>query len=364
MFKYLNNDRGAALMLTLFLVVFISIVGAALLNTTFYGQKNNIVAVAEQQEFYPLEGAIDMLLFEINAYKKQDPSSYLMAQDEAGNIKRVLDANGNPIPIINKGAYFYLADSTSPRVKTYKIDGKDIQVRIFNETVSGSAYKFTIQSNRMADKKLVRSIDVVANRGEEPAVLSFNPDIPQVTPFPGQPILGNYRDNDINPNQIHNVGKLTENFSNILRFYGINTAGNTATLTERTSFAGSDKHSFAKMTISNETTLTIPAGKLVFVDTINLTGGGRPNSTVLRVDGILIANTFDIAGNITYQINGAVLANNLIVSSNAITIGSNAGLNPGGSGGGYKAPSRDVTEEDYSRPSEIANITDMRTERQ
>lgn len=107
LFKYVNNERGAALLLTLFLVMFISIVGAALLNTTFYGQKNNLVAVAEQQEFYRLEGAIDMLLYEMNHYNKQSTSSFLMAQDEAGNTRKVLDENGQPIPILNKGAYFY-----------------------------------------------------------------------------------------------------------------------------------------------------------------------------------------------------------------------------------------------------------------
>lgn len=35
--KSLNKERGATLLLTLFIVLFVSIVGVALLNTTFYG---------------------------------------------------------------------------------------------------------------------------------------------------------------------------------------------------------------------------------------------------------------------------------------------------------------------------------------
>lgn len=66
--KSLNNERGATLLLTLFIVLFVSIVGVALLNTTFYGQKINKVALAEQQEFYRLEGAIEMMLFEMDKF--------------------------------------------------------------------------------------------------------------------------------------------------------------------------------------------------------------------------------------------------------------------------------------------------------
>lgn len=66
--KSLNNERGATVLLTLFIVLFVSIVGVALLNTTFYGQKINKVALAEQQEFYRLEGAIEMMLFEMDKF--------------------------------------------------------------------------------------------------------------------------------------------------------------------------------------------------------------------------------------------------------------------------------------------------------
>ena len=66
--KSLNNERGATLLLTLFIVLFVSIVGVALSNTTFYGQKINKVALAEQQEFYRLEGAIEMMLFEMDKF--------------------------------------------------------------------------------------------------------------------------------------------------------------------------------------------------------------------------------------------------------------------------------------------------------
>jgi hypothetical protein len=355
LFKYVNNERGAALLLTLFLVMFISIIGVALLNTTFYGQKNNLVAVAEQQEFYRLEGAIDMLLYEMNHYNKQSTNSFLMAQDEAGNTRRVLDENGQPIPILNKGAYFYLADSSSSRLKTYRISGQTIQVKIENESKIGDNFQFTIKSSKLTDKRLSRSIDIVATRGSVPPLLEFDPENPDIAPFPiGRGILG-VDLVKIHHHQANNVGKLNETFRNILRFYEVNPAEATETLTNNYSFAGKDKHYFNSIATD---TITIPAGNLVFInDELTLRGGSN-----IIVDGLLLVNGIDIGGNAV--VNGAVIANKLSVNSNAVEIGSNAGVDQGGSGGGYQAPSKDITEADYTWFSDINRITDMRTDRE
>jgi len=307
------------------------------------------------------------MLFEMKDYNKDDPTLYLMAEDEAGNVRNVLDGNGNPIPIRTKGSYFYLNDPSSPRLKTFNISGQDIQVRIENEVknTAGDKYTFTISANKSTDNKFVRSVDFEVFSGDRPKNLAFDPEIPEVDPFPGEPILGySYADNDINPNQIQNVGRLTEDFANIRRFYGVDNIAKSGTLTNSYIFAGNNKHYFTGMTLNKNSTLTIPAGQLVFVDYINLSGGGQPGSTVLKVDGILIVNEFNISGNINYQINGAIIVNKLVVSSNGLTIGTTAGVDPGGSGGGYEAPSREITEEDYTWSTKLENVTDMRTDRE
>lgn len=354
MSKALDNERGAALLMTLFLIMFVSIVGVSLLNTTFYGQKNNVVAVAEQEEFYPLEGAIEMLLFEMKEYKKES-NSYLMAKDSAGNIRRVEDDAGNPIRIVNKGTYFYIDDPSTLKSKTYRIAEHDIHVGIEEVRGTGNAYHFTITAKKLTNPRLVREVEIVASRENEPPMLEFDPDKPEIAPFPIRKALLGVNHVKIHHHQANNVGKLNEQFANILRFYEINPADATESLTNNYSFAGKDKHYFKNLATEN---ITIPAGNLVFInDPITLRGGSS-----LVIDGILLVNSIDIGGNAA--VNGAVIANYLSVNSNAVSIGSDAGVDSGGSGGGYKAPSIDITEEDYTWSTEFEKIENMNTDRQ
>lgn len=207
----------------------------------------------------------------------------------------------------------------------------------------------------MTNNKLSRSLDIVATRGNRPPLLEFDPENPDIAPFPtGRGILGANLIK-IHHHQANNVGELNETFQNILRFYEVNPADATETLTNNYSFAGKDKHYFKNIATD---TITIPAGNLVFIDDdITLRGGSN-----FTVDGLLLVKGIDIGGNAV--INGAVIANELSVRSNAVEIGSNAGVDQGGSGGGYQAPSKDITEPDYTWSSDINNITDMRTGRE
>ena len=65
---YFSNQRGAALILILFVVVFLSIVGTTLLNTTTYNLKTVVKNKSEQEEFYRAEGALEVVLTEMAHY--------------------------------------------------------------------------------------------------------------------------------------------------------------------------------------------------------------------------------------------------------------------------------------------------------
>ena len=55
------------LILILFVVVFLSIVGTTLLNTTTYNLKTVVKNKSEQEEFYRAEGALEVVLTEMSS---------------------------------------------------------------------------------------------------------------------------------------------------------------------------------------------------------------------------------------------------------------------------------------------------------
>ena len=63
---YIKSQSGAALILVLFVVLFLSIVGTAILNATTYSMKSVVKNESEEAEFYRLEGALDLVLYNLN----------------------------------------------------------------------------------------------------------------------------------------------------------------------------------------------------------------------------------------------------------------------------------------------------------
>ena len=106
-------------------------------------------------------------------------------------------------------------------------------------------------------------------------------------------------------------------------------------------FGDSIRYYAQSLSVPKGETLTIPSGKIVYVDTINLSGGGQPGTTILKVDGILIVNDLTITGNIKYEISGVIIANVLKLNG-AVEIKKNAGVDQGGAGGGYTPPTTQI----------------------
>lgn len=76
--RYLESQSGAALILVLFVVLFLSVTGALLLNVTTYSQKSIVNNAAEEKEFYLAEGALDLALHTIKD-SVEGPFLYLLS---------------------------------------------------------------------------------------------------------------------------------------------------------------------------------------------------------------------------------------------------------------------------------------------
>lgn len=355
----IKNEKGAALLLTLFIIVFVSIVGAGLLNTTLYGKKANVTALAEQQEFYKLEGALDLFIGEMNSYREASESEVLKYKDGNGNLHPITE-NGEQIPIVKKGPFYFLANNTNPRVQTYNISGEVIEVLILNETLTGNVYNITLSAKQVANSKLQRSVDLKINRGAGPTIFEGE-EVPAPLPtFTGSAVQATKK-LDLNPNLRDNPAftMIGSSFTSILNFYQLQPSLASGNLNSAYRFNHTkNKHHFSSISIGNNETITIPEGHLVYVERFHSTGG------TLVINGFLIINDLKVTGNGKFNLVGAIIGQDVEFGSNAVTIDARAGVNPEtGEGGGYKPPRPTITESDYTVNSDIDTILDMRTER-
>lgn len=361
--QYGRNQGGAALLLVLFVILFLSIVGTTLLTATTYSMKTIVKNVEEQEEFYRAEGAIEIYLNELVKEMNNYSNSYLNTEGEV---------------VEEKGPYFYLLreHSLNPSLgyeeytigeKTLVVNGsiigtlQDPNHPSFNpDKVSPvsvrieAAYKNNSSIKRIAEL----TIDASAQKITKPT-----PDVPEIDPFPVEPILG-YDftiPSDVNKQYEPIVGRLNEEFEDVIKFYGFENSIGSGTLRIDYPFSEETKYHFENIEITKGSKLTIPAGHIVFVDSAHFTGEGNKGETTLQVDGILLFNDLQINGNMDFQINGVIVANILRINTAAIDIGVHAGLEPDGTGGGYTPPSN--SGNDYSFSSSITNKIDLKTER-
>lgn len=146
--RYLRSQSGAALILVLFLVLFLSIVGTVLLNATTYSQKSIHMNSKVESEFYKAEGALDLALYTIQNHPT--------------------------------GMYKYLTTpSTEDKELFFSIEeANDMKVRIenINSKAGNSSVSATLTAS-LADStksKLDRKIDIFV---EEPGAILKNPII-------------------------------------------------------------------------------------------------------------------------------------------------------------------------------------------
>ncbi|MFZ0446544.1 MAG: hypothetical protein WAM95_18335 [Bacillus sp. (in: firmicutes)] len=316
MSRYVKSQSGAALLLVLFAVLFLSITGSVLLNTTTYSLKTNEKNEKIQGEFYSIEGAIDLVLDDMNSYK----GNYVQI--------KLKDKNGDPITVQEVGPYFYLKDKLKEKTSlelTKMIGGRNVDITITNSNKKEYKEKCLKKDEGIEicatiiahGTNVSRLLELKVQKDEEPSLKGSSTNTLNKIIY----YNGNF---NFNGSQSHdeldvkgNSEKSNEVYVTTLKNIGYQgiTYDNNWTIDYSHNFS-TGPYNPNKIDYKNKhTTLTIPKGKTVFVKNVDLNGGE------IIIDGILVVVDFNMNGNPNVIVNGA-----LIVTSN---------LNINGGGNGY-----------------------------
>ncbi|MEB1807664.1 MAG: hypothetical protein LPK26_10335 [Bacillaceae bacterium] len=137
---YSQPQQGAALILVLFAIVFLGIVGAALLNMTTYSQQSIKTNSHNQSEFYRAEGALDLMISEILAHPD--------------------------------GPFVYLNNISTISQKTFNIGG-DVKVTIEPTKVNSNEITAVLTAFSIPEPKLKRVVHIASNQVIETKEGSF-----------------------------------------------------------------------------------------------------------------------------------------------------------------------------------------------
>ena len=363
--KYVQSQSGAALILVLFVVLFISITGTVLLNATTYSMNTTVENEAVEGEFYRLEGALNLVLdnlFETQGYN--------------GGTEPLLDNRGNQVfapdgvtrlNINKKGIYFFIEDYLANNIKDSKYKGVFDNINIAGEqiqyqlggTKSGNVYNVELSASFVSNPSMSRKIDLKIPLPPKP-----------VENYVGGTVSrGDYIQSPTNLNDntfIHKnqKPKFIGNYIGGISFeekknkYGLSIPKSLLTnLTPATNIQNSPAY-FNQITGSNKTTITIPKNKVVYANSLNWNGNNR----TLIVEGTLIIDNFDIQGSSKVEIKntGTIIANVFKFWSNSTEIIFPSVTDGGGSGSGGGTPKY---TSDVDWVSNTYKIDDYQTER-
>ena len=324
----MKSQTGAALLIVLFVVLFLSITGALLLNATTYSKKSIVQTKAGEGEFYLLEGALDLALHNLDETKDYD-----------GGKEQLLDINKKPVSIplenkntsinlyINKkGTYFFIKDyfgNKIPNDSIYKnvfdnvkIDNKEIQFNIGTENISETSYNVNISASLVNKPSMKRTIYLTVSTPPKP-----------VERYTGEIVTRN--DYIQSPTNLYDKKKIHQNQADILKnkYIGeINFENKKneykliiplkvlADLTPDTNIQDPITY-FNKVIGSTSKPTIVPKNKVVYADSLAWTG----KTGTLIVEGVLIINKVNLQSNNVIQINnvGTIIANEFLVGSNS-----------------------------------------------
>lgn len=272
--KQIQSEKGAALILVLFLVVFLSIAGTMMLTSTTYNERTMVSDVKEQEEFYQAEGALDIVLDELsdNAY------TYL---------ESILTEDGKPMP---NSPYEIGSDLIQVTASSEKLGEVKVNDLVIQETIKG-----TITANLAHDPKILRELQIEATKNLEVIESYFGAG--KVVNYIGGNVDISTKQVKLDDDEITKIN-LTQ-YQDVVKKY-------TDLLNNRSSVVVDG------MTIKKVSTLsdpyTIKENHVYLVDTLEHTGGGTIN-----VDGLLIVNYFRMNGNPTLNVNTGVIAKDFVL---------------------------------------------------
>lgn len=358
--KYLQNQSGAALILVLFMVLFLAITGAMLLNTTTYSQKSIIKNAEIQSEFYRAEGAIDLMLYEMNNFV-ETPSTQILRYVGGPKNGEPYIRDGVELPIIRSGPYYYL-ELGEPTIREYTIGDKIVEVTIIDieheliPSENQKMYNYTLVANLkpLEASTITREVTmttIVDNNSEYVSIIQPGEDgyIVPGSGFPGNPFERLIFISDSKTNRTA-WGDLTSpansgvTFQSFLDYYNleqlrIDTAPDYSDAS-RVAQVGNSIRYFDDITVSGkDVDVEIPLGHLTYANSVSLSGCGSDGS--VTINGVLIAKEVTFSGNCNYYLAGGIIANSFSQEGNPTPHLSGDGFTDDGSSGGYSVPATD-----------------------
>ena len=162
---YIKSQSGAALILVLFVVLFLSIVGTAILNATTYSMKSVVKNESEEAEFYRLEGALDLVLYNLNKTQEYNGGTEPLLDYQGKQVYAAKD-NKQPLILNKKGIYFFIkdyfrkgiVDPNFKKVFDNIIIGDEVIQFQFDETKDENSYE--LSASYVRNPSMKRKIDL------------------------------------------------------------------------------------------------------------------------------------------------------------------------------------------------------------
>ncbi|WP_338470408.1 hypothetical protein R4Z10_16620 [Niallia sp. XMNu-256] len=304
--KYVKSQSGAALILVLFAVLFLSITGAVLLNTTTYSLESIEKNKEIQKEFYLAEGALEIeinsLIDEMNKYKNSDgeegpyffllreftqtpeyieenyiekqykiaETSVLIKETINGKLYDPLELEFNPekvvpISLTLEASYLDTKASNIKRIAEIKVNAisqiTTVPITTTPPSTAGKALNFNIKSNKMKEETIIKIPDEKRN---QISASDFFAVVEEIQQKPSSIVTLNVENLKVNGNR----------------------------------------------------SLHVPKGQIYYIK--NLTFNGTPN---LLVEGVLVVENFSFNGNSNMEIDTGIIVKNLDGNASAaITI--------------------------------------------
>lgn len=281
-----DNQRGAALIVILVLVVILSIVGSTMLATTTYGLKNVTKNEKEQKEFYRAEGAIEIALAEIN---------------KNANVAGTWPNN--------------LIKSTTQTTYTgqYTIGSEVVQVDVSKGTKTtnamGEVIPFTMVAKYKNGSKIKRQLTLNVNKTatqmftKEPYTFVDDSDLKDK----GQISVAMSRIN-------------LQTYLDILRDYSVDWSQFASKPSVYSDFTFPTGVSYYQnLSLSGKENVTIPDNAVVFVKNVELSGNGN-----ITIKGTLIAETLHNKGNSVMDIKTGIITRYIKGTSASFSVGGTA----------------------------------------
>ncbi|MEB1807665.1 MAG: hypothetical protein LPK26_10340 [Bacillaceae bacterium] len=314
------DEKGSALIFVLFVIAFLSIVTTTMLNSSLYSQKSIVTNSQLQSEFYKAEGAIDLVLYEM----EEDPYSFL---------ELFIDGEENNQTLL------------------YTINEKEIEISIHSEETNYEEFDDRIEQEITAtltakvqdDGHLNREIIVRSNQvtpiiyedipGEQDSDDGSVGDNPPEEGHDENDNNNDYQDrvfgegnviyyvggsidkagkNHLQADKGSLVGISTTEFNNVRNHLTQKLQVKSANIrTNRENLLEQGRYSSINILGGNRTVVRVPSNQVVYIDELRLTG----NSTFI-VDGLLVTNDLFINGNFDLVIRSGVIANKFEIGGN------------------------------------------------